>query len=402
MIKVLTFLWSLTALVFGIQLYFSNNQNLDNPDVNPMVPLAKDIVWACVVTLLSASAIFKRRLHVPGPIRMILISNCILSATLLVVLYLLYKGINPYYLSFFKNMILYGTVSYFFVSVLSSCESSGLLLRYTHFAITVSLFIGILLHIFYEVKSETGRMFGCIGNPNGVGCMSVLNVALMYALIPKRRFLLRLVAMVISVISLAFSGSLSAFFGLALFVVLDHLFRKWYIGQVRVLTGLAVFVIGSILAVWAANMVSVESQLETRLLSLVQMKESDSLNVRIYDTSETLAVQDIGLIALGRLPPDYLKYDSSLVGFFYNFGIIGLIGFTLPLAIAIHSIIKVRTQVPDKQQLEILTSLASGLVAVLITNLPTQYQFDVFPTNYVLSVMSATIIVMTQKKGEAL
>ena len=399
--KALIWLWTVVCMHFAAQLYFSENRNLDNPEVNLMIPALKDGFWIVCLMAVLHWKIRRRGLRLHNPIMIVVIGNLLFMAVYATALYALYHSIEWYYVRYFKNLLFYGTLSYVFVNCVADGGLLRPLLRYTNTLATVSLVVGILFHFLSPIQSESGRMFGVYGNPNAVGFVAVGNIALTFTFAEDKSFRYQMLSVVLSVTAVVLSASMSALGMLIAFVPIYTLFRRYFRCPILLVKTLLTFVAGAGLAVTVYLGLTFRGQslLHDRVSQIVSTGESDSIDERIYRWNEVLHPPSMQSLFFGRLPFDHRRTDSSLVDVLYHFGFVGLAFFLLPLLIVMQVIMRYETSTRTMHERMTMSSLCAGVATLSLCNLPMQFQFEVFPTNYFVILLIVSTMLLGVKRA---
>jgi hypothetical protein len=387
----LLFVWTNLALLFGVQLYFFGN--LDNPIVNIIIPLSKDFIW-----LIFSSIIFILLLNnrvsatkYTFPIIILIVFTVLLIST---------KSTEVWvtYLSLIKNIFLYIVLS---VIVINKVFARGLkdefILIVIH-AIVFSLVISIILYLFHPVQSDTGRLFGTYGNPNSAGFVVS---CLFFFLLFKNNIISKFVAFnsfVIGCSVLLLSVSLSTIGSLILFYFVNYLlifrFRisriklKKNVYQKMIFFSVLFFVL--ILSYYYGMF----SQFSQRTLSVLHGGlGNDTISIRYLDLIKTIEMSCTNdvvynyFVGCGSLN-GYIRMDSTFMSYAYNYGYVWFIMFVLVIYTPIFLKYKhIKKELPDYAVQNI--AIISLFVTIVLINLTVQHSFELFPTNFLYSILIA-------------
>lgn len=362
------FLTTTLVLLYGANLYFSTNQNINDPLVPVIWPLAKDGV---VLSLMAGYSFLAWR-YVVESLRQPTIIFALLLAASASTIALLKYGVDRDTASMVKNAMLYqvggAVIGFSFACRLGVKQMQ----RYLIAALYVAVFVG-LLFLFHSVKSADGRAYGTYGNPTSFGYSSIVILGLAL----WRGTSIECVAAGITAATVyLFTGSVSVI--LAAFVVLATcgiadatLKRRLGRATVAGITFVAV-----ISAACFATLLGSRSFIGTvRLVGFAVSPETilttDSVSVRAADLQ---SVADSTNWIFGTSLNAYHRFDSYLLSLWVNFGILPILAYA---ALMISVLVAFTRHRSKMENLPIFILL----VALFVVNPLLQHQLEVFPTN---------------------
>jgi hypothetical protein len=401
--RYLLLLWNAVYLHFGGQLYFSYNQDLDNPEVNLAYPWVKDLLYLFIFSVTCVLWLRLRRRSLNGMFVTIILLNVFFVTAYGINFYFEYGELGWYYLKHFKNLIMYGSSCYLFINFVSDLGLLRYYLKSTCTFVTVSLLVGILAHYFSGIQSISARLVGVYGNPNAVGFMALGNIGLLTVISERVSVRYVIVTTAAAVAGLLLSASLTAVAMGLLFIPIYGVFRQRFGCRVMSSRSLLLISIAAIGMVGTYSFMSAkgENQLVVRVSQLLKYRESDSLDVRTYRRAEALSARTLEESLFGRRPPDHRRTDSSLFDYLFNFGWVGLIVFLFQyflLAVVVLGA-KVSTMAQSKRR-EVAGAFACSLTLFLCSS-PIQYQLEVFPTNFfTFSILASGFALVRHKSPQ--
>src|SRR3989344_308375 len=412
--RTMLFGWSVIAAFYGLNLYFSRNGDINNPIVHPAVPVVKDLLWLLVLT--SMLSISWRNPEEHKGIYLLLFGLAILHIlfALGVVAIFAFKYFTLYeynYLRFVKNMLLYTALAYVFAVAIYRRGMHHYFLRITFYCITASLLVAVMLHFTVEsLYNPTDlRMFGTYGNPNSVGFMALLNIALAYVFgnrnshSPALARSIIYLALVGSFAALMLSASISALLATALYLV-GVRFTYQYFGITPALTRIPV-IKALLLGVSVVTALSLLSEISVSLVSRVDSLSLGgtpvSVSVRAHDYAAIWGNSTSVLSVLfGSMPSRYVQFDASLLTYYFHFGVTGLLVLSLPFMVVLWNALSLKGIAESElgaSNAQLVAYLVPALLILFVVNIPLQYQYQVFPTNYFYSVITGLMIIVCGK-----
>ena len=398
-------LWVFVALLFGVNLYFSENANLDDPIVAVEISIAKDMLWLTIVFV--CFFVGRRTLWNKGILFEFFIVTifCIIEG---LIIYIVLGELDVTYIKIFKNLFLYVAITFILINIIVEAGLEKNFLYMLHTAMLVSIGVSLVFYFFYPVQSSTQRLFGTYGNPNVAGFIVVYCIALYYMLEQNQRTKLRLLGtFALGGTALLLSGSISAFLALVMLIPLVGIF--WvsihrHIKLSSVVTSLLIFVgflFCGVLLFFSLSSFLEENPLEVRLTSILAGGlENDTIAIRIRDFMRVLdsdCQHDINVILFGCLPDFYERMDSTIVSFGYNFGLMGLLIVVLIIIVPYFKFLSVPRYFFSSAPVARLPWLLALLTVVIIFSLPIQHSFEIFPSNFLFSSLISILILDLRK-----
>ncbi len=390
--------WIYLVVLYGMNLYFFGNADLDNPDAPLIIPLLKDVLWVALVIIclyLGGNVVHKSAFSY-------FLVVCIFCAAFVTIIYFTYDEINLSYVKFFKNQILYVGLTFIFIGVVSSSISRGSLLLTLQTALLVSMAVSLLLFFFHPVQSHTGRLFGTYGNPNSAGLIAVFSVALYFAIRPEERSAWRTMAtVVLGGATLVYAASLTAIMATIVLLPLIYLLRprtekNIWLTKLAVTTLWVALVGGFIALLVTFQMLYDFTPLAGRVVSLINDGvEHESIAIRWFDYLKMLDMER-------PINDKFTQMDGSLATFGFNFGLAG-IGFLVVIFGRVfieYALMQRFTSISHPSFFHVPALLALlAVLAVLIS--PLQYAFEVFPTNFLIATTIAVLAIDFRKMRAA-
>lgn len=409
--------WSGIAAFYGLNLFFSLNANLNNPIVHPLVPISKDMIWLFILAIVvtgSRQAINARKRAYTLALALAVL-HLVFPAIVSAVLMVKHAALVEYnYIRLMKNIMMYTALVYLFAVAVYSRDTHHYFLRIMICCVTASLLTAVALYFTVEaqLKSSDARMYGTYGNPNAVGFMALLNIALTYAyarMDEGESVLHRLTVyagLVSSVAALMLSASYSALLATILYFVSLQVFGRYLDvtptpGRVPIVRA-AIFAV-LIVSAWS-KLSGIPVPLFERLVSLYMSRTLSSFGVRAHDYGEVFMqkVQTPLSVLFGNLPKEYIQFDSSLLTFYYHFGLFGVVILAVPPMALVWSVRSVKGGVEKllgPRDGRLVAYVVPALLMFFLINLPLQYQYHAFPANYFYSVVTGLTIVVCGKKA---
>lgn len=315
------------------------------------------------------------------------------------------------YLRFLKNMMLYTALAYVFAVAIYRRGLHYYFLRVTLYCVTGSLLMAVALHFTVELfyKTTDFRMFGTYGNPNAVGFMALLNIALVFVFGNRNSHSPALarstvyLALIGSFAALILSASFSALLATVLYFAGIRIVSR-YFGNSPVATRIPVIrsLLSGVIVVTTLSLLSeIPVSLVTRVISLLFGDTSDSFSIRAHDYADILDNRSSLMpVQLGVMPSHYVQFDASLLNYYFHFGIIGLIVLLLPFMIVLWNMLSLKgiaERELGESNAQLVSYLVPALLILFVVNIPLQYQYQVFPTNYFYSVITGLMIIVCGK-----
>jgi hypothetical protein len=353
------------ALVFGLNLYFSLNSNINDPIVNPLVPLMKDAFFATVITFYVLMRWEDAKRLAPR-IDMLALG---LFVALVCALTVWHFGVNRISASLCKNLLLYLFGGYFVGTLLIRDVGADAVVHALVVALCISIVASILL-LLHPVQSYDGRLYGTYGNPTSLGFAAVVLAALTMWL---NRW--SVAATVACAVLSVMTGSASVMLGTCLLFVgiaAHELMR----GRTA-LPPLHLLVIYATLFVvvgYAWKLAGLPAfgfhRLEQFFAAPGTIATSDSVTVRMSD------------FAAARAVLSYHRYDSFGLSLWRNFGLLPVLVYASFLTIvAVAFLTSARTY---------RDGILMALFGVLfVVNPVLQHQLEIFPTNGLFALAAA-------------
>ena len=419
----IVFVWLLLAALFGVNLYFSENHSILNPVVSLVPSVAKDVFWLFAVVMVSCygrQSLGNHFLRNEGIKIIVLVNLGMLVIWVLAATLSAKNGLDVGYVKLFKNMILYGTLTY--IMTAAAYDDLGpAMYRYVKPIITGALAFSCLLYFLIEPGFkvlEEPRLFGTFGNPNTAGLMAFLSFSLaveqLTAKVGDHMNWMIVMHIVIATIVLILAASLSALLMLIVFLAIRRpILRTVGIrDKDHVLAYCAVSLIIAVAVVWLGYaLTGVHVILYKRITDLFH-GYSDSTIVRINDlhyisaTSYAFILEAHGhtmiwvltkiLRIVGLLPPDsFHLFDGVIFTFLWHFGVMGVVVVLLPFLtlfiIFIRNLGALRSY-PNTDVKRRITISANALLVAGMVSLPLQHQFQIFPANFFLAFFICQLI----------
>lgn len=354
------------ALLYGANLYFATNGDIDNPVVPLWWPFAKDAALTLAFGALLVHLHARRRMAFPTPLALTFAFSAGTAA-----LCFLWFGVSGPTLSFAKNLVLYFAGGALLgMSLANRLGAAEMGLRIAR-AVSISILVGIAC-LWLPVQPTDGRLYGTYGNPTSLGYAAFLAFVLVTAFRPSSGAVASAFALGAVYVM---AGSLSVLLAAATFLLLLSVLEflggrpvKPYLRYVVAFAAsvLACGVLFQHLGLPAFGFERLAAKTETLLYS-------DSITTRV---------------AAFALHGDtaYRRYDSFLLGLYKNFGVVPLLMYAGVLAsLAWNYLRSERTQRQN--------AVAAGLVCVLVLNPLLQHQLEVFPTNLLFGIFLGCAIV---------
>jgi hypothetical protein len=352
------------ALLYGANLYFSTNANINDPVVPMWWPVTKD----AILTTLFGYLVFSLYAWRSAPLPLILtIAFAVFTGAFCLVLF----GISAATVTFTKNLVLYfagGTL--LGVVIAERSVPSELGFRICR-AILISIVAGIAC-LLLPVQSLDERLYGTYGNPTSFSFAVFVALVLVTAFRSKWESIAA--SCVIGAIYVM-TGSISVILAAGVFFILlsaAELLKDGsvtrYVGQLAAIPA-SIAAVGPILQHLHLPVFGYE-----RLVSLLT---SDSIRVRL-----------IAFVLEGD--GHYHRYDSFLLGLYKNFG---------PLPLLMYSAIigSLIWQYSKAGKSRGQSAIMAGLACILVINPMLQHQIEIFPTNLLFGIFTGCGIVWLRK-----
>jgi hypothetical protein len=261
-----------------------------------------------------------------------------------------------------------------------------------HNTLLISLIVSTLFYLFYPLSSVTGRFFGTYGSPNGAGFVASASLMYMFMMIDLRICSTRriYITSAISFTVLILSSSLSSVGSLIIFLFLYYFIKllrskKLYIKKSYLFPFFIFFLASIVLIFQFAQLESI--QLITRISAI--NADNDTVLIRLVDGLRVLNM-DCPSYAnmpylLGCQNSDYIRLDSTLFSFAYNFGYLVTILFIFFLYLPILA----NYYFTKSNRDVLMPSLLAFYFSVIPINLIIQHSFELFPTNIIYSSIIA-------------
>jgi hypothetical protein len=343
------------ALLYGINLYFSTNANINDPIVPGWWPATKDAISFLVFGLL----LFGLREHFPKSSSLPLALVVTFSVTS-AVLSLWFFGFTYAAMSFSKNIVLYFAGGAVIGIVLAgACPAPEIALRISR-PVVLSVLIGFAC-LLLPVQSTDGRFYGTYGNPTSLGYAVFLAFALSVAFrsVSESVFFAALLGLTF-IVTGSFSVLLAAGVFLVVYSTLEIIGKRTVNLQV---VHLLVIVVST---AFFGTLLNYFHGLDFGYRRLAELPDSildsDSVTVRVKAFVLPIEVT-------------YKRYDGFLLGLYKNFGWAPLLvyfGLIASLVLAYFRSGQTRTQ----------NAVAACVMCIFVVNPLLQHQIELFPTNF--------------------
>jgi hypothetical protein len=348
------------ALLYGANLYFSTNANINDPVVPMWWPVTKD----AILTTLFGYLVFSLYAWRSAPLPLILtIAFAVFTGAFCLVLF----GISAATVTFTKNLVLYfagGTL--LGVVIAERSVPSELGFRICR-AILISIVAGIAC-LLLPVQSLDERLYGTYGNPTSFSFAVFVALVLVTAFRPKWESIAA--SCVIGAIYVM-TGSISVILAAGVFFI--------FLSAAELLKGGSVFRYVGNLAAIPASIAVVGPVLQYLHLPVFGYERLVSLL-----TSDSIRVRLIAFVLEGD--GRYHRYDSFLLGLYKNFG-------PLPLLMYSAIIASLVWQYSKAGKSRSQSAIMAGLACILIINPMLQHQIEIFPTNLLFGIFTGCGIV---------
>lgn len=346
------------ALLYGINLYFSTNGNINNP----VVPLAWPVTKDAFLVLVFGLFFYGLRGHL-RKLSLPLIFVVAFSVTC-AALSILFFGYSRESLSFSKNILLYfaggaviGTL------IASTFPPPEIGLRISR-AVLLSVLVGFAC-LLLPVQSTDDRLYGTYGNPSSFGFAVFLAFALSAAFRPAREsvFFALLVGLMFVV-----TGSISILLAAGAFIVIFSALEIFSKRGIRLQVAHLVAVIFS--TVLIGKLLSYLKGPDVGNERLVEIAHA-VFNSNVFNSdSVTIRLKAFVLPVEGT----YQRYDSFFLGLYKNFGWAPLLVYSVLMASLVAEYAR---SAQTKQQ----NAVAACIFCIFIINPLLQHQIEIFPTN---------------------
>jgi len=374
----LTFLF-----LFGANFYFFGNGDIDNPNTPLFLSFSKDGIWIFCVLLLI---IFKNTKSINKHLLMNAASVWIFCLGFTLFIFLKEGVLHDSYLKLFKNLFLYTSLTFVVMSILINRDNMHYFMNKITDALIFSMIISLLLFFFHPVQSLTGRLFGTYGNPNSAGLMGFASVAFFEATkgnYVKIYYKILFYCLALSV--LIFAASLTAIISFAIFIICLPLIRSntlrdflRYVKKVA-LSFLVLIVILFNFFSSLLDWLILYTPIGIRFMSLAdEGKDYESISIRLDDYNKMFSKSDF---------TEILQMDSTLSTYGFNFGVIGLIFLASIIIPAVRHAMRNIFLYSNASSFVSLRVLSLFLVIYSGIIFPTQFSFDVFPTNLLITIV---------------
>lgn len=401
--------WLLLSLIFGVQLYFSLNSNINDPEVNILVPIVKDFIWL-VVLAITWFASEKEKLE--KPLLVIISVNIVFVSTVILIYYVLYNNFDITYLKWTKNFFLYSTLTYVFLHNIKDAISIKRLMQWLNYCIVASLIVSLLFFWFSAIKSSDLRMYGTYGNPTSLGLAAIAGLIL--TLVLDSQYMLKKYFIVfLSQLCVMYCGSISIII-MMLMAIPVFASCRFLLNDIKVKDAFTFVLKNSLILVFflaatfnASNYYGVKIIGFERVRIFIvmhlnqegQLWSSDSIEIREKRYKKVWSEFEKYLSP--NLPKKILRYDSSLIFFFTHFGLPGLLILYLPFLIIGYYFFmdKVyRKKIPDKK---ILCGILVFLALIVLLNIPIQHQTEIFPANFLIALFVGSSLFLIRQSDHA-
>jgi hypothetical protein len=352
------------ALLYGANLYFSTNANINDPVVPMWWPVTKD----AILTTLFGYLVFSLYAWRSAPLPLILtIAFAVFTGAFCLVLF----GISAATVTFTKNLVLYFAGGALLgVVIAERSVPSELGFRICR-AILISIVVGIAC-LLLPVQSLDERLYGTYGNPTSFSFAVFVALVLVTALRPKWESIAA--SCVIGAIYVM-TGSISVILAAGVFFIL--------LSAAELLKGGSITRYAGHLAAIPASIAAVGPILQHLHLPVFGYERLVSLL-----TSDSIRVRLIAFVLEGD--GRYHRYDSFLLGLYKNFG---------PLPLLMYSAIigSLIWQYSKAGKSRSQSAIMAGLACILIINPMLQHQIEIFPTNLLFGIFTGCGIVWLRK-----
>jgi hypothetical protein len=350
------------ALLYGANLYFSTNANINDPIVPIWWPITKDAVLTALFGYIAVSLYAGRLTSFPPPLLLIVAFAAVTSIFCLVLF-----GISIAAITFTKNIILYFAGGALLGAIIAQQSAPYDLGSRLCRAISVSIVAGIAC-LLLPVQSLDGRLYGTYGNPTSFSFAGFVALVLVVAFRPRWESIAASFAIGALYVM---AGSISVILAAGTFFILlsaAELIKggsitryAWHLAAIPA----SIALVGPILQHLALPAFGYE-----RLVSLLT---SDSIRVRLI----AFVLEGDGV---------YHRYDSFLLGLYKNFGVIPLLMYSAIIASLAWQYSKA---VKNHRQ----SAIMAGLACILIINPMLQHQLEIFPTNLLFGIFTGCGII---------
>jgi hypothetical protein len=342
------------ALLYGINLYFSTNANINNPVVPVWWPATKDAILLLVFCLLLFG--LRRHLLRPSLPLALVIAFSITSAALSIWFF----GFTNAAMSFSKNIVLYFAGGAAIGTLIASvCSPPEIALRISR-PVVLSVLIGFAC-LLLPVQSTDGRFYGTYGNPTSLGYAVFLAFALSVAFRPVSESVFFAVLLGLTfIVTGSFSVLLAAGVFLIAYSTLEIFGRRTAKLQVVHLLIIAVSTafFGKLLNYFHGPDFGYQ-----RLAEITDaVFNSDSVTVRVK-------------AFVLPMEATYKRYDGFLLGLYKNFG-------WAPLLVYFGLIASLVTMYFRSGQTRTQNAVAASVFCIFVLNPLLQHQIEIFPTNF--------------------
>lgn len=374
----LTFLF-----LFGANFYFFGNGDVDNPNTPLFLSFSKDGIWIFCVLLLI---FFKNTKSINKHLFMNAASVWIFCFGFSLFIFLNEGVLHDSYLKLFKNLFLYTSLTFVVMSILINRDNVHYFMNKITDALIFSMIISLLLFFFHPVQSLTGRLFGTYGNPNSAGLMGFASVAFFEATKGKYvsvYYKISFYCLALSV--LIFAASLTAIISFAIFIIClplirSNTFRDFlrYVKKVA-FSFLVLTLILFIFLSSALDWLILYTPIGIRFMSFAnEGKDYESISIRLDDYKKMFSKDDF---------TEIIQMDSTLSTYGFNFGVTGLIFLASIIIPAVRLAIRNIFLYSNASLSVSLRVLSLFLVIYSGIIFPTQFSFDVFPTNLLITIV---------------
>jgi hypothetical protein len=352
------------ALLYGINLYFSINGNINDPVVPIWWPVTKDAFFLLVFCLIFTGL----RGHLPRsfpPLALVIVFSLTCTA-----LSISSFGYSKESLSFSKNILLYfagGAV--IGTRIAGVCSPPEIAMRMSR-AVFLSVLVGFAC-LLLPVQSTDGRLYGTYGNPTSFGYAVFLAFALSAAF--RSAFESIFFASLLGLMFVV-TGSMSVLLSAGVFAILFstlEIFSKREIFSNRAVGLQVVHVMAIALSI----------VLFGKLLD--HLDGPDFGYERLADIANAFSNSDSVVIRLKAfvLPIEgtYQRYDSFFLGLYKNFG-------WAPLLVYFGIIGSLVIACGRSVQTTPRNAVAACIFCIFILNPLLQHQIEIFPTNFLFGL----------------
>jgi hypothetical protein len=346
------------ALLYGINLYFSANENINNPVVPVAWPVTKDAFLVLVFGL------FFFRLH--GHLRRLSLPLILVVAfsVTCAALSILFFGYSRESLSFSKNILLYfaggaviGTL------IAGACSPSEIGLRMSR-AVLLSVLVGFAC-LLLPVQSTDGRLYGTYGNPSSFGFAVFLAFALSAAFRPPLESIFFAVLLGLMFVV---TGSMSILLAAGAFIVIFSVLEIFSKREIKLqVVHLVVIILSTALI---GKLLSCSKGPDLGYERLVEIANAVFNSDVFTSDSVTIRLKAFVLPVEGT----YQRYDSFFLGLYKNFG-------WAPLLVYFVLIVSLVAEYARSAQTKQQNAVAACIFCIFIINPLLQHQLEIFPTN---------------------